>query len=131
MIKPVNISTIGIEPIKVPHQNNVSFSGLGSVAKNASKKIVDSNLAKRVLPYLKDISTKVVDFAKKIPEYLKEFWDFIVGKINNFTDATKDPGKKGRTMMKLAVAVGAVAGTGGIGVTTKKVVNHKNKKDSE
>ena len=152
MIKPVSNNRIGIEPIKVPHQNNVSFSGLKlntKTAKQVTQKVLGKNAAnkiaekltplyKKIKPTLTSGSEKITGFIKKVPEYIRKAGTFIsekatqlknyvVNSAKDFADATKNPAKKSRTLMKLAIALGATAGAGGV---TKKAIDH-NKKDSK
>ena len=145
MIKPVNISNIGIEPIKVPHQNNVSFSGLKvntKTDKQAATKVLGeetvNKIAKKVAPYYKkavpvakEMFEKAINGTKKAGKFIKEkaikLKEYISKSISSFCKVDDNSGKKGRTLMKLSIALGATAGAGGV---TKSAISH-NKKDSK
>ncbi len=152
MIKPINISRIGMEPIKVPRQNNISFSGLSvSSVKKASQKILGKNAADKLVEIVKPVylkakpiaekaSKKIVGFARQVPEYITKAGKFIkdnvvklfrhISKsIKDSKDITKNSGKKGRTLRNIALAVGATtAGAGGI--SHARHSENKNKKGS-
>lgn len=137
MIKPVNISNMGIEPIKVPNQNNVSFGGLSKYLTEG----IDEFTKKAQEAGAKKFPQKAMDFLKKIPEIAKkagkfiakkaiQLKDYILKSASDFADATKNPAKKSRTLRKLTLGIGATTAAGVGGATTKKVMN-RNKKDSE